>query len=115
MGLFSYLSYPADVLVAVLLGEAEILVQAEAHVVAVETVGGVAKVQQVLLKGSRDGGLARGGEAGEPEGEALLLAELAALLARETGVPGDVAEGPDVSKLVVYARLSSDVWRAGAG
>lgn len=87
----SYLAYPADVLVAVLLGEAKVLVQAEAHVVAVEAVGGVAEVEQVLLEGGGDGGLAGGGEAGEPEGEALLLAVLAALLASEAGVPGDVA------------------------
>lgn len=87
----SYLAYPADVLVAVLLGEAKVLVQAEAHVVAVEAVGGVAEVEQVLLEGGGDGGLAGGGEAGEPEGEALLLAVLATLLASEAGVPGDVA------------------------
>lgn len=81
----------ANVLVAVLLGEAEVLVQAEAHVVAVEAVGGHAQVQEVLLQGGGDGGFARGGEACEPDGEALLFAEGLALGAGEGGVPGDVA------------------------
>jgi hypothetical protein len=88
-----YLGDAADVLVAVLLGEAEVLVEAEADVVAVEAVGGHAEVQEVLLQGGGNGGLARGGEAGEPEGEALLLAELVALPVGEGGVPGDVAGG----------------------
>lgn len=86
-----YLSYPANVLIPVLLREAKVLVQAEANVVAVEAVGSEAEVEQVLLEGSRNGGLARGRETGEPDGEALLLAELVALLAREAGMPGDVA------------------------
>jgi hypothetical protein len=44
-----YLANTPDVLGAVLVGEAEVLVEAEAHVVAVEPVRGEAKVQQVLL------------------------------------------------------------------
>lgn len=52
------LANAADVLVAVGLGEAQILVEAEAHVVAVEAVGGEAQVQEVLLEGGGDGGLA---------------------------------------------------------
>lgn len=81
----------ADVLVAVALGEAEVLVEAEADVVAVEAVGGEAEVQEVLLESGGDGGLSRGGEAGEPDCEAALGAELVALAAGEGGVPGDVA------------------------
>lgn len=81
----------ADVLVAVLLGETQVLVQAEANIVAVEAVGGEPEVQQVLLEGGGDGGLARCRQAGEPDGEALLLAEGLALGAREGRVPGDVA------------------------
>lgn len=46
----------ADVLVAVGLGKAEVLVQAEAHVVTVEAVGGEPKVKEVLLKRRGDGG-----------------------------------------------------------
>lgn len=80
-----------DVLVTVLLGEAQVFVQAEAHVVAIETVGGDAEVEEMLLESGGHGGFARGGEAGEPNGEALLLAGFVALLAREGGVPGDVA------------------------
>lgn len=89
------LTNAADVLVAVLLGEAQVLVQTEAHVVAIETVGGQPQVEEMLLEGGSDGGLARGGEAGEPDGQALLLAGFVALLAREGGVPGDVAAGSD--------------------
>lgn len=48
-------------------------------------------MQEVLLEGCGDGGLARGREAGEPDGQALLAAELVALFARERRVPGDVA------------------------
>ena len=82
----------ADVFVAVLFGEAQVLVEAEADVVAVEAVGGQTQMQEVLLKRSGYGGFARGGEAGEPEGEAALGAEGAALGAGEGGVPGNVAD-----------------------
>lgn len=81
----------ADVLVAVRLREAQVLVEPEAHVIAVEPVRRVAQVQEVLLERGRDGGLARGGQAREPDREALLLAEGLALGAREGWVPGDVA------------------------
>lgn len=82
----------ADVLVAVLLGEAQVLVEAEADVVAVEAVGDQAEVQQVLLERGGDGGLARRREARQPDREAALAARLVALAAREGRVPGDVAE-----------------------
>lgn len=81
----------ADVLVAVLFAEAEVLVEAEADVVAVEAVRGEAKVDEVLFEGCGDGGLARGREARQPDGEATLAARLVALAAREGRVPGDVA------------------------
>lgn len=81
----------ANVLVAVLFAEAQVLVEAEADVVAVEAVGGQAEVQQVLLEGGGDGRLARGAQAGEPDGHAALLAELIALAPREGRVPCDVA------------------------
>lgn len=87
----TYLSDTADVLVPVLFGEPEVLVQAEAHIVAVQSVAGQALLEEVLLEGGGDGRLARGGQTGEPDGAALLLAEFAALLAGEAGVPGDVA------------------------
>jgi hypothetical protein len=85
------LANATDVLVAVLLREAEVLVEAEADVVAVEAVGGDAEVEEVLLERGGDGGLARGGEAGQPDGEAALAGELVALTAREGRVPCDVA------------------------
>lgn len=48
----------ADVLIAVGLREAKVLVETEADVVAVQTVCGDTKVQEVLLKSSGDSGLA---------------------------------------------------------
>ena len=86
-----YLGDAPDVLVPVLLAEAEVLVQSKAHVVAIETVRSEAQVQQVLLERSRDGRLSRRRETGEPDGEARLLAECVALLTREGRVPCDVA------------------------
>lgn len=47
----------------------------------------------MLLEGSCDCGLSGCGEAGEPDGEAFLLAVGVALCAGERWVPGDVAEG----------------------
>lgn len=88
---FTYLADASYVLVAVLVGEAEVLVEAEAHVVAVKTVGGEPEVQEVLLERRGHRRLARGREAGEPQREALLLAQVVALGAREGRVPGDVA------------------------
>lgn len=91
----------ADVLVAVGLGEAQVLVEAEAHVVAVEAVGGEAQVQEVLLEGGGDGRFARGGEARQPDCEATLGAQLVALAAGEGGMPGDVAVDSGVSDLML--------------
>lgn len=87
----SYLRDTSNVLVAVLLREAEILVQAESHIVAVQTVGGNTKVEEMLLQGSGHSGLARGRQPGEPESEAALATGLVALTAGEGRVPGDVA------------------------
>lgn len=83
----------ADVLVAVLLGESEVLVQPEADVVAVETVrGDLAVAEELVLEFHGDGGFARGGEAGQPDGQAVLVAELGALVAGHGGgVVGNVA------------------------
>lgn len=86
-----YLGDAADVLVSIGVGESQVLVQAEAHIVAVQPVGGEAEVQQMLFERSCDGRLARGAETGEPDGEAALPAESVALAARQGRVPGDVA------------------------
>lgn len=88
-----YLSDTPDVLVPVLLAETEVLVQSEAHVVAIKTVGSEAQVQQVLLERSCDGRLSRRRETSEPDGEAGLLAECIALLTGERRVPCNVAGG----------------------
>lgn len=71
--------------------EAQVLVQAEADIVAVEAERVELLVQEGLLEGGRDRALARGGEAGEPHGRALLAEQLRALLLRHrAGVEGDV-------------------------
>lgn len=49
-------------------------------------------MEEVLLEGGGDGGFAGGGEAGEPDCEAALGAELVALAAGEGGMPGDVSD-----------------------
>ena len=74
-----YLSYASDVLIAILFAETKVFVQAEADIVAIEAVGSVGGVEEVLLKGGGDGGFPRGGEAGEPYCEAGLAAEGGAL------------------------------------
>jgi hypothetical protein len=61
-----HLGHAADVLHPVLVGEAQVLVQAVADVVAVQDVGVVAHRQQLLLHQVGDGRLARAGQAGEP-------------------------------------------------
>lgn len=58
----------------------------------------------MLLERSRDCGFSRCREAGEPDGEAGLLAECVALLAGEGRVPGDVAENLSVCNLVKFGR-----------
>jgi hypothetical protein len=87
----SYLSNTPDVLLSVLRREAKVLVQAESDVVAIESVGLETEVEEVLLERNGDGGLARGRETSEPDGGALLLAEIGALSTGQTRVPCDVA------------------------
>lgn len=87
----AYLSNTPNVLVPVLFAESEIFVQPKAHVVAIETVGSEAQVQQVLFECCCDGRLSRCRQTSEPDGEARLLAVCVALGARERWVPGDVA------------------------
>lgn len=67
-----------DVLVAVGLAEAEVAIEPEADVVAIEPVGGQGGVQEVLLECGGDGGFPRGGEPGEPDCKAGLGAQGAA-------------------------------------
>ena len=91
MLIHAHLSDTPDILLSVLGREAKVLVQAEADVVAIESVGLETKVEEVLLESNGNGGLARGRETSEPDGGTLLLAEVGALLTGETGVPCDVA------------------------
>lgn len=96
----TYLSNAPDVLIPVLLAESKVLVQPEAHIVAIETVGSEPKVQQVLLERCRNSRLARRRKTSEPDGEAGLLAECVALGAREGRVPGNVAVGDQYTACV---------------
>ena len=82
-----------DVLVPVGLAESEVLVQSEADVVAIQTVGvDTAVADELVLELDGEGGLAGGGESGQPDCETLLVAQLGALAAGQgAGVEGDVA------------------------
>lgn len=82
-----------DVLVTVGLAESEVLVQSEADVIAVQTVGvDTAVADELVLELDGEGGLAGGGESGQPDCETLLVAQLGALAAGQgAGVEGDVA------------------------
>lgn len=110
MRIVTYLSNPADVLISVLLCESKVLVQPKSYIVAIETVCRESQVQQMLLKRRRNCRLARCGKTGEPDGEALLLAELVALVARERRVPCNVA----VQELVCVFRVARS-WRGSHG
>jgi hypothetical protein len=103
----AYLGDTPDVLLPVFGREAKVLVQAEPDVVAVESVGLKTKVEEVLLKGNGNGGLSRRGETGEPDSGTLLLAKIGALLAGETGVPGDVA----IAIVRICVGLAEGRWR----
>lgn len=86
----------ADVLGAVVRAKAEVLVQTEADVVTVQTVGRNARVEQGLLKRGGEGGLARGRQTGEPDCETLLAKKvLALLLGNSALVPGNVGRHDD--------------------
>ena len=76
----AHLPDPAGILVPALLVEAEVVVEAEADVVAVEAVGELLEVEEVLLERAADRGLAAGAEASEPDRRAALLQEADALL-----------------------------------
>jgi hypothetical protein len=81
----------ADVLGAVLRGEAQVLVEPVADVVAVEDVGAHAALAEPLLEIDRDGRLARAGKARQPDRAALVAVQLLAVLARHRAlVPDDV-------------------------
>ena len=132
VGRAPYLADATDVLVPGLVIKAEVLVQAEADVVAVETVGELVEVKEILLQSACDGGLkitavvrigrscvyhavhlSTCAQAGEPEGDTLLLEQLGALGRVDgTGVEDDVGghyEGSCVRKRLVW------IWRGSLG
>jgi hypothetical protein len=65
----------------------------------------------MLLQGRGDGRLARGREAGEPDGKPALATELVALLASERRVPGDVACCGMLARFVVTKLRILGCWR----
>ena len=67
-------------------------------------------MEEVLLESNGDGGFARGRETSEPNGAALLLTEIAALVAGQASVPGDVAM-KSVSLFTSVDFLLAGSWR----
>ena len=118
-----HLADPPDVLGAVGRAEAEVLVEAEADVVAVEPVRGqrVWGPQERLLEGDGDGRLAGRGEACEPDGEAALVTEGVTDGGYEgRGVEGYVAGWSQCVRgwqlvEVFWGRVGSRQMRAGYG
>lgn len=86
-----HLGNAADVFVAVLFRKAQVLIEPEPDVVAVQPVRGQAQVQKVLLQRRCHRRLARRRQTCEPDCEAALAAQLVALAAGQAVVPGDVA------------------------
>jgi len=81
----------ADILLAIVGGKSEVLVEAVANVVAVEYVGEVAPLHQGMLEGVGHGALAGGRKAGEPKEDALLVQKFFPFRAADVSlVPGDV-------------------------
>ena len=82
----------ADVLVTIFGGEAEVLAQPVANVVAVEDEGGVALADEAALDGIGERGFTGAREAGQPDDGATVAEELRTFLGRNVAVgSGDVA------------------------
>ncbi|KAI3478708.1 hypothetical protein L1887_59345 [Cichorium endivia] len=91
----------ADVLLAVLGREAEVLVEAKADVVTIKTVRRLLERQQVLLERSGDRRLARRRQSGKPDRESLLRQQLGALVVRDVArVERDVGRHGECVKMV---------------
>ena len=97
--LLAHFSNPPDILPSIFLTESQIFVQAKAHIVPIKTVGGKAKVQQMLFESYGNGGFTAGRETGKPEGEALLAAQGTALVVRKAVVPCYISGAETVSSL----------------
>ena len=95
-----HLGHPADVLLAVLGSEAEVLVQPRPDVVAVQPVGRDAPGHEVLLQGEGDGRLPGPAEPREPDGAASEASPGAENLA--TPGPGNlVVLGEHIGRLLL--------------
>src|SRR5690554_3038240 len=69
----AHLANAADIFYPVVVGEAQILAQAMAHVVAVQQEGVITPIMQGNVHGVGDGGFATAAQAGEPEQAGLLV------------------------------------------
>ena len=88
---FRDLSDTTNVFPAVRFGETEVLVDAQAHVVAVEAVRQLASPEQRALQGDGDGALAAARKAGKPDRCAFLAQDLVAVFPRyQAFLPGDI-------------------------
>lgn len=86
-----HLGNAADVLLTILGGETQVLVESEADVVTIHTECRLVQMQQVLLESRSNGGLAGRREAREPDAHSLLVQQLRTLRIRHSaGVESDV-------------------------
>jgi hypothetical protein len=80
-----------DVLLAVLLGESQVLVDAHADVVAVETIGELAHLKERALQRNGDRALAAARQTGQPDRGSLLPEHVITIFAGDVAaVPGHV-------------------------
>lgn len=79
----------ANVLRAVMIGKSEIAAQTVAHVIAIQHEGAAAQFVQLIFHGMRQRGLARAGQAGEPEDYTLVVVLGLAMFAGDGGVVPD--------------------------
>ena len=94
-----HFAHPADILLAVFVAEAQVLVEAVADIVAVQQIGVVALMGENLLQGAGEGGFSRSAQAGEPDHQGLLVLLIGAPIPVDgVGVPDDVVAHDFVSE-----------------
>lgn len=88
---FGDFAHPADVFLAIVSGESEVVVEPVADIIAIEAVGEVSVFDEGVLEGDCDGGLSRARKPGEPEGASGVAEDICAVLVGNLAcVPGDV-------------------------
>ena len=104
-----HLSDAADVFLPVRIGEAQVLAEAVADVVAIQHIGGQAPREQGCVHGIGQGAFARAGKTGEPEDGAAMAALLSPGCPVDGGlVPGDVGGRPLVGELSIGGACGHD-------